>query len=347
MIEQLRKARLPMSTLTVSGYAAKSVGDTLEPITYDSPELGEFDVRVAITHCGVCYTDIQAIEDYYGITKFPFVPGHEIVGRVTDIGNSVTTLLIGDRVGIGWQGRSCGHCEWCCKGEVQLCQDIADASSMEPYGGFATSITIDSRFAYRLPARLPSEVAAVLMCAGISVFNPLRKFASSTPRKIGIVGMGGLGHLAIQFAHKMNYEVTVISTCPDKKLEALAFGADEFILNERGSLKKLDYGLDLLLVTSHGAVKIDPLLMTLRKNGLMILVGFPDVTFNPTDLVAHQLTITGAFIGNQAAMREMLDFADSHSIKPCIEVMPMSRVVEALQRVRENKARYRIVLANN
>jgi uncharacterized zinc-type alcohol dehydrogenase-like protein len=335
-----------MSIMTVSGYAARSVGKILEPIVYDSPHLGEFDVRVAITHCGVCYTDIQAIEDYYGITKFPFVPGHEIVGNVTELGNSVTTINSGDRVGIGWQGRSCGHCEWCRQGEVQLCQEIADASSMDPYGGFASSITIDSRFAYRLPDRLPSEVASVLMCAGISVFSPLRNYASSGLKKVGIVGMGGLGHLAIQFAHKMNYEVTVISTCPDKKAEALAFGADDFIVNERNSLKKIDYGLDLLLVTSHGAIQTEPLLMTLRKNGIFVLVGFPDLTFNPTDLVAHQLTITGAFIGNQATMREMLAFAELHIIKPCIEVMPMSRVVDALNRVRENKARYRIVLTN-
>jgi len=209
-----------MSTSTVLGYAAKSVGNSLEPIVYDSPELGENDVKVAITHCGVCYTDIQAIEDYYGITKYPFIPGHEIVGSVTELGNSVTTLNIGDRVGIGWQGRSCGHCEWCRQGEVQLCQDIANASSMEPYGGFSSSITIDSRFAYRLPDRLPSEYAAVLMCAGLSVFNPLRKYASQIPQKIGIVGLGGLGHLAIQFAHHLNYEVTVISTSPDKKAEA-------------------------------------------------------------------------------------------------------------------------------
>ncbi|HWR64827.1 MAG TPA: NAD(P)-dependent alcohol dehydrogenase [Bellilinea sp.] len=335
-----------MSTSTVLGYAARSVGTLLEPIVYDSPELGEMDVRVAITHCGVCYTDIHAIEDYYGITKYPFVPGHEIVGSVTELGNSVTTLKVGDRVGIGWQGRSCGHCEWCRQGEVQLCQDIADASSMEPYGGFATSITIDSRFAYRLPDRLPSEYAAVLMCAGLSVFNPLRKYALTIPQKLGIVGMGGLGHLAIQFAHHLNYEVTVISTCPDKKAEALAFGADDFILNEHSSLKRIDYGLDLLLVTSHGAIQTELLMMTLRKNGVFVLVGFPDLKFNSTDLVAHQLSITGAFLGNQATMREMLAFADSNAIRPSIEVMPMSKVGEALIRVRENKARYRIVLTN-
>jgi uncharacterized zinc-type alcohol dehydrogenase-like protein len=335
-----------MSTSTVLGYAARSVGTLLEPIVYDSPELAEMDVRVTITHCGVCYTDIHAIEDYYGITKYPFVPGHEIVGSVTEVGTAVTIIKVGDRVGIGWQGRSCGRCEWCRRGEVQLCQDIADASSMEPYGGFASSITIDSRFAYRLPDRLPSEYAAVLMCAGLSVFNPLRKYALSIPQKIGIVGMGGLGHLAIQFAHHLNYEVTVISTCPDKKAEALAFGADDFIINERSSLRRIDYGLDLVLVTSHGAIQTEPLMMTLRKNGIFVLVGFPDLNFNSTDLVAHQLSITGAFLGNQATMREMLAFADSNAIKPCIEVMPMSRVGEALIRVRENKARYRIVLTN-
>lgn len=155
----------------VLGYAARGVGQLLEPIYYASPRLGEQDVRVSITHCGVCYTDIQGIEDHYGISTFPFVPGHEIVGSVSAVGSEVDELKEGERVGIGWQGRSCMECEWCLQGEEQLCEDIDNCGTWKPYGGFSSSVVVDSRFAYRLPGEMSSEDAAVLMCAGISVLS--------------------------------------------------------------------------------------------------------------------------------------------------------------------------------
>jgi uncharacterized zinc-type alcohol dehydrogenase-like protein len=309
--------------------------------------LGEHDVRVSISHCGVCHTDIHAIDDYYGITSYPFVPGHEIVGYVSALGPEVCELKEGDRVGIGWQGRSCGQCEWCLKGEEQLCMDIVQAAAWLPYGGFSSSVTVDSRFAYPLPDAMPSEVASVLMCAGITVYSPLRLFAGPTPRKIGIIGVGGLGHLALQFARALGYEVTALSSSPDKKEQALAFGADDFVVSDPSSLSELDFTLDLLLCTASGKIDWVPLLDTLKKDGKLILVGFPDVEFNSTDLVAHQLSIISSFLGNRRAMREMLSFAQAHGITPAVELMPMSQVNEAIRRVRENKARYRIVLVND
>lgn len=336
-----------MSDSTVFGYSAKSMGEMLEKVSYELPALKELDVRVDITHCGVCYTDIHGIEDYYGITPFPFVPGHEIVGFVRETGPSVTALEIGDRVGIGWQGRSCGKCEWCLKGEVQLCVKIAHMGTWEPYGGFSSSIVVDSRFVYPLPESMPSETAAVLMCAGITVFSALHTYETPARQKLAIIGMGGLGHLAVQFAHHMNYDVMVISGTPEKKEEALTFGADDFMLSQKAVLEENEYAFDLLLCTSHGDVNPELILDTLKKNGRMILVGFPDLTLNTTDLVAHQLSISGSFIGNQKTMREMLTFAHAHGIKPKVELMPMSQVNEALRRVRDNQARYRIVLTND
>lgn len=336
-----------MSAMKVVGYVAKSVGQSLEPFEYAAPELGEHDARVSISHCGLCHTDIHAIENYYGITDYPFVPGHEIVGLVTEVGPAVNELIRGDRVGIGWQGRSCGKCEWCLKGEEQLCMDIVPSGTWVPYGGFSSSVVVDSRFAYPLPARMGSEVAAVLMCAGITVYSPLRRYKTQPVQKIAIIGVGGLGHLGIQFARALGYDVTAISSSSDKKDQALAWGADRFIdSSEPKSLRQMDYGFDKVLCTASGGLNWDAILMILKKRGRLVLVGFPEVTLNPTDLVAHELSMTGSFLGNRESMREMLFFAQNSRIAPELELMPMSRVNEAIERLKQNKARYRIVLVN-
>ncbi len=337
-----------MSASRVLGYAAKAVRQTLEPFEYAPPDLGENDVRVSVTHCGVCHTDIHAIDNYYGITAFPFVPGHEIVGYVSAVGRAASGLKVGDRVGIGWQGRSCMQCEWCLKGEEQLCMDIVPSGTWIPYGGFSFSVVVDSRFAYPLPDAMPSEVAAVLVCAGITVYSPLRSYAAQPAQKIGIIGVGGLGHLALQFAHALDYEVTAISSSPEKMEEALAFGADHFIVSDdQPSLRQVVFDFDLLLCTAHGKINWEALLNTLKKNGTLVLLGFPDVALNSTDLVVHQLSITGSFLGNRSTMREMLSFAQAHRIVPKVELMPMTEVNEAIRKVKENKARYRIVLFND
>jgi uncharacterized zinc-type alcohol dehydrogenase-like protein len=334
-----------MSPSMVDGYAAMSLGQALQPFRYPAPSLGEHDVRVAVSHCGVCYTDIQGIDDFYGITAFPFVPGHEIVGHVEALGSGVSALAEGDRVGVGWQGRACWDCEWCLAGEVQLCQDIADMGTWERHGGFASSVTVDERFACPVPAAMPSDVAAVLMCAGVSVFAPLQTYAAASRPHVGVFGVGGLGHLALQFAHAFGCEITALSSSPGKEGEARAFGADHFVVTgERDRMRPLDYAFDLVLCTAHGAFDWDELLMTLRKRGRLVLVGFADMSMEPTDVVAHELSITGSFLGNHATMREMLAFAQDHAITPVLERMPMARVNDAIMRVKENQARYRIVL---
>ena len=338
-----------MEPSQILGYAASSVGQTLEPFAYDPPELGDHDVRVGITHCGVCHTDIQAIDDYYGITTFPFVPGHEIVGNITETGSAVTELQIGDRVGIGWQGRSCGTCEWCLKGQTQLCMAIEDTTVMVPYGGFSTSVIANHRFTYPIPPAMPSETAAVLMCAGLTVYSAFNAHLTSPGHNVGIFGIGGLGHLAIQFAHALGCEVTAISSSPDKQEQAFGFGADHFINTADNTRygRTHQYSFDQLYFTANHVENWSPILSMLKKRGRLILLGFPDLEFNSTDLVAHELSITGSLIGNPPVMRDMLVFAEKHQITPLIELMPMSQVNEALQRVKENKARYRIVLVND
>jgi alcohol/geraniol dehydrogenase (NADP+) len=336
-----------MVTRRLQAYAAPAVGQPLVPVEYDEPKLKQGEIRVAVTHCGVCHTDIHAIDDYYGIVEFPFVPGHEIVGHVAEVGAAVSDVREGDRVGIGWLGRSCGTCEWCRAGEEQLCMDIVPSGVWVPYGGFSTSVVADHRFVYPLPPAMPPEVGAVLMCAGVTVYSPLRRYAGQPKPRVAVVGVGGLGHLAIQFAHALGYQVAAISSSPQKRAQALAFGADLFIdSSDPANLRRHDYAFDLLMCTSSGGIPWESLLMILKKRGRLVLLGFPDVQLNSTDLVAHELSIIGSFLANRATTREALLVAQDHGIAPEIELMPMAQVNDAIQRVRENKARYRIVLVN-
>ncbi len=339
----------PRSSSLVRGYAATTKGAALEPFAYEARKLKDSEVRVTVSHCGLCYSDVQGIEDLYGISTFPFVPGHEIVGRVSEVGPAVRDLKIGDRVGIGWQGRSCMKCEQCLRGDVHLCRDIDVCGVWYPYGGFSTSVPVDERFAFRLPDALPDEHAAALMCGGMTVYNALRSTASASSRKVAIVGVGGLGHLAIQFAHALGCEVTALSTSSSKRDEALAFGADRFVLlGDKDEMKKLGTSLDLILYTGSAQVDWTRLILSLKWKGRLVMAGFSPVpvSFDPLEVIARELTIAGSFLARPEVTREMLAFADAHGIRPKVEVLPMDRVNDAIQKLRENRARYRIVLVN-
>ncbi len=332
----------------IKAFAAFTRGATLTPFAYDPPPLKENELRIDITHCGICGSDIHAIEDDYSVSDFPFVPGHEVVGFISEVGSEIPNSRIGERVGVGWQARACGHCEWCLKGEVQLCLDVTNNGTWTPYGGFSTSVVVQDEFAYPLPDDLPSEFTAVLMCAGITVFTALSRYYSPTAHKIGIVGIGGLGHLALQFASAMGYEVTAISSSSKKREEALAFGASHYIdTSEAAAYKKIEDCFDMLLITSQGSLDWDDIQDTLKRRGKIILVAFPHVDLNPVDLVVHELSILGSFVGTPEDMRKMLAFAAKHKIKPMVEIMPMSQINEAVSKLRENKAHYRIVLVND
>ncbi len=350
MVAKREKDAIREPIHAVSGLAAMAKGQQLEPFTYDPPKLKEHDVRVSVTHCGICFSDIQAIDDDFNITPYPFVPGHEIVGRVSEVGPAVEGLRVGDKVGMGWQARSCGKCEWCLKGEEQLCEDVDKNGVWIPHGGFASSVTADGRFVYHLPERMPPEVAAVLLCAGVTVYSPLRAYKAGPSSKVCVVGVGGLGHLAIQFARALGSEVTVISSSPGKKEEAFGFGASHFVLaGDKERMKQLQYTFDQVLYTAHADLDWTRLLLTVKTNGRLVIMGFPpaNVSVDLMELVVHQQSITGSFLGSRAVMREMLDFAHAHKIAPKVELMPMARANDAVHRVRENKARYRVVLIND
>jgi len=217
----------------IQGLAAHAAGAELLPFHYDPGRLGSQEVEIAITHCGVCHSDLHLIANDWGISQYPFIPGHEIIGAVAAVGGQVRSLQVGQRVGLGWQSNSCGHCEWCNRGLENLCPDN-EGTCVHRNGGYADSVRANARFVIPIPEALASENAAPLLCGGITVYNPMCTHGVNPSSRVGIVGIGGLGHMAIQFAHAFGAEVTAFSTSADKEEEARALGAHKFI-NSRES----------------------------------------------------------------------------------------------------------------
>lgn len=327
--------------------AALAAKQPLQPHSYEPAELGPFDIEVAITHCGLCHSDIHLIDDDWGMSQYPLIPGHEIIGTVRAVGPEQTALQVGQRVGVGWQCLSCLQCEWCLAGDEVACSAHQPTCVGRP-GGFAEAIRVDGRFAYPIPDELSSENAAPLLCAGITVYTPLSKLPPRGGR-VGIIGIGGLGHLALQFAAAFGYEVTAFSTSAAKEEEARAFGAHRFI-NSRDTrqMESAARSLDLLLTTVSAELDWSAWMKLLRPHGQLCFVGASPGTLNvsPMDILFNQSVISGSGIGTRSMHREMLRFAALHGIVARTETLPMTEINTAVQRVRSNEARYRMVLVN-
>lgn len=334
--------------MKIDAYAAMAAGKQLEKFQYEPDALKPWDVEVAITHCGICHSDIHLIDNDWQMSGYPLVPGHEIVGNVIAVGANVTALEKGQRVGIGWQRSSCMVCEWCIRGEENMCPQN-QATCAGHYGGFAKSIRIDSRFAFAVPEKLKSENAAPLLCGGITVYSPLRIYGVKPAMKVGVVGIGGLGHLALQFASAYGCEVTAFSSSPDKESEAKSFGAHHFVASsEDAALDRAAYSLDFIIVTAIADLDWARYLNILRPNGKLCFVGAVPgpITVSAFSLLMGQKSICGSAIGGRSAIAEMLEFAARHGIAAKTEVLPMEQVNTAVKKVRENRARYRMVLTN-
>ncbi len=334
-----------MSNNSVAAFAAIKAGGPLEPWKFETSALGSHEVDIDVTHCGVCHTDLHLVDNDFGITSYPFVPGHEAVGTVKAIGNEVTHLTAGQRVGVGWQRGTCGECEWCIKGLQNLCAK-SRPTCLAGYGGFATSLRVDGNFGIPIPDALDSAVAAPMLCAGITVYSPLRRYLRAGSR-VGIVGIGGLGHLAIQFARAMGAEVTAISTSQDKEAEAVGFGAHHFVNStDAEQMKKLGGSLDLLLDTATANLDWSAYLATLRQNGVFCLVGGPQgpVVLPVLQMIFGQYTFAASVIGPPSEIEEMFRFAALHKVRTAIEEIPLDQVNSAMEKVRTNQARYRMVL---
>ncbi len=331
--------------MTIHAYAALSRGQALEPFAYQPKPLGPHDVEIAVTHCGICHSDIHMIDNDWGITEYPLVPGHEIIGTVRDLGGDVQHLRKGQRVGVGWQSASCMACEWCIRGEENCC-DREEGVIVGRHGGFAEAVRVDSRFAFAVPDGLDSETAAPLFCGGITMYTPLRENARPAMR-VGVIGIGGLGHLALQFAKAFGCEVTAFSTTPDKAMEAARFGAHHFVVStDANQMQRAARSLDVLLSAVTVPLDWKLWMSLLRPRGTLVILGASPGTLDiaPMSLIVNKQTIRGSAIGNRPAIAEMLDFAARHGVRAMTETAPLSEVNTALAKVRQNKARYRMVL---
>lgn len=332
----------------IQGLAAHAAGAHLLPYKYDAGELQPGDVEVRISHCGVCASDIHLIDNDWGNSKYPFIPGHEIVGTITAVGAGAHGNAVGQRVGIGWQANSCGICEWCRRGEEHLCA-LAQPTCVGRNGGYADSIRVNWRFAIPVPEMLESENAAPLLCGGITVYSPIRNLGVRPSSRVGIIGIGGLGHLALQFARAFGAEVTAFSTSKDKETEAKALGAHHFInTRDAAAIRKLAGSFDLILSTVNADQDWPAYINALRPRGTFCFVGVPPspVTMPVFPLVGGQRSIAGSPTGSPHVLAEMLDVAARHKIKALTERFAMKDADAAVDKVKKNKVRYRAVLAN-
>jgi uncharacterized zinc-type alcohol dehydrogenase-like protein len=344
----MRETKTQMDVVEIHGLAVHAAGAQLVPYRYEPCELKANEVEVKISHCGVCHSDIRLIDNDWGISKYPFIPGHEIVGTVSAAGAEVRNLTVGQRVGIGWQADSCGICEWCRQGEEQLCAS-AQPTCVGRNGGYADAVRVNSKFAIPVPTALESENAAPLLCAGITVYSPLRDHEVRPSSRVGIVGIGGLGHLAIQFAKAFGAEVTALSTSKDKEAEALKLGAHHFVnTRDTGELKKIGGSFDFVLSTVSADQDWQALVNSLRPKGTLCVVGVPPspIALQAFPLISGKRSVAGSPIGSPHDLSEMLDVAARHGVKAITERFAMAKANDAIARVKKNKVRYRAVLAN-
>jgi alcohol/geraniol dehydrogenase (NADP+) len=334
--------------MSIRAYAALGPGEDLTAFEYDPAPLGPQDIELAISHCGICHTDVHLIQNDWGFSQFPLVPGHEIVGTVTAIGREVRRLSEGQRVGVGYESGSCGQCEFCTQDAEHLCLEMK-GTCVNGYGGFADRLRVKARFAMPIPDGLAAEIAAPMLCGGITVYTPFHVFDVRAGMRVGVVGIGGLGHLALQFARSLGYEVTAFSTSPDKEAEARTLGAHEFI-NSRDpeQMQRVANSFDFILCTVSADLPWIEYLAALKPRGKLCIVGVPvnEVHFPAFPVILGQKTICGSPIGSPSDINRMLGHAVEAGVKSQIELFPMDQVNSALRRVRNNEARYRVVLAN-
>ena len=333
--------------MPITGYAAESADTPISLLSWEPRPLSDGDIEVAVSHCGLCHSDTSMLRNEWGMTRYPIVPGHEIVGTVSAVGASVRHLKPGQRVGVGWQSGSCGSCEDCRKGDPVFCGVGRRDTIVHGRGGFAEAVRVDGRFAVPIPDAFDAALAAPLMCGGITVYNGLMEFGVRPGMKVGVIGIGGLGHLALQFARAMGCEVTAFSTTPDKEAEARAFGAHHFVATRQdGALDGLERHFDVLLNTVAVNLPWHAYFALLRPRGQLITVGIPSAPMKipAFSLIAGQKSLGGSPVGSPRQIEAMLDFASTFDVAPKTERMSMSDLNAAIARLDANEARYRIVL---
>jgi alcohol/geraniol dehydrogenase (NADP+) len=331
---------------TIHGYAASEAKGTLKPFEFDLGELGPEEVEIKVTHCGICHSDLSMLDNEWGMSKYPFVPGHEAVGTVVAMGPKAKGLKIGQRAGIGWASYSCLSCRECLSGEHNLCAH-GQGTIVGRYGGFADRLRAQWTWVRPLPDALDLAKTGPLLCGGTTVFTPFLKHKISPTARVGIIGIGGLGHMALQFANKWGCEVHAFTTSDSKEAEARQLGA-HYVHNTKrdGVLQKLAGSLELIISTINAPLDVPGLLGALAPNGRLHVLGavLEPLSVPAFGMIMGQKAISGSPVGSPTAIDRMLEFSARHSVAPVVETFPMSKVNDALEHLRAGKARYRIVL---
>jgi uncharacterized zinc-type alcohol dehydrogenase-like protein len=330
-------------------YAATARGGKLEPFEFDPGPLGDDQVEIAVSHCGICHSDLSMLDNEWGMTAYPFVPGHEIVGTIAAVGPHVKHLQVGRRIGLGWFSGSCMYCQPCLHGDHNLCPN-SESTMIHRHGGFANRVRCHAVWAVPIDDLVPAAKAGPLFCGGITVFNPIVQFDVKSTDRVGVVGIGGLGHLALQFLNKWGCEVFAFTSNSSKEAEARKLGAHQVVNStDAGQLKKIAGSLNFIIVAVNVPLDWAAYLSCLTPKGRLHFVGAVSapISVGAFDLLAGQKTVSGSPLGSPATMATMLDFCARHNIAPVTEEFPMSRVNEGMDRLRSGKARYRIVLIND
>jgi uncharacterized zinc-type alcohol dehydrogenase-like protein len=332
--------------MTIRAYAVHAPRAALSPFEFDPGPLADEDVEIAVEHCGICHSDLSMIDNEWQRTQYPLVAGHEVVGTVRATGLGVKRVAVGDRVGVGWYCGSCLECRACTAGDLHLC--VAGRQTIVGnHGGFAEALRCHWSWALPLPEGLQPALAGPLFCGGITVFTPIVEFGVAPTDRVGVVGLGGLGHLALQFLNRWGCEVFAFSSTPAKSAEAQSLGAHHVIgTHDKAALKSLRGALDFVLVTSNVTLDWPAYLAALAPKGRLHVVGavLDPIPVQAFGLIGGQKSVSGSPVGSPATTLRMLDFCVRHGIAPRVERYPMSRINDAFAHLRAGKARYRIVL---
>jgi uncharacterized zinc-type alcohol dehydrogenase-like protein len=332
--------------MVIQAYGVHQLGEALKPFEYDPGPLGEEEVEINVEYCGICHSDLSMLNNEWGFSQYPLVPGHEVVGKIGAVGDKVKTLSVGQTVGLGWFSRSCLTCEYCVGGDQNLCL-TAEGTILGRYGGFANKVRAHHGWVFPLPSGINPETAGPLFCGGITVFNPIIQFGVQPTDRVGVIGIGGLGHMAIQFLHAWGCDVTAFSGSQSKEQEARKLGANHFInSSDPDALKSVGNSFDFIISTVNADLDWNAYILALRPKGRLHFVG---VTPNPIStqvfpLLMGQKSISGSPFGSPKTIAKMLEFATRHHIEPMIETYPLEKVNEALEKLRHGTPRYRLVL---
>jgi alcohol dehydrogenase (NADP+) len=340
--------------MTVKAYAAPAAGEPLAPTAIERRATGPNDVRIDITHVGICHSDISMVSGEWGPQPFPLVPGHEIVGTVAEVGADVTRHQVGDRVAVGCIVNSCGECHNCRNGEEHFCDRGAvptyggvDRDGTTTQGGYSTGIVVDADFVLRVPDALHSAAAAPLLCAGITTYSPLRRWDAGPGKRVAVIGLGGLGHLAVKLADALGAEVTVLSQSLKKQEDGLRLGATYYhATGDPNTFKQLRGRFDLILNTVSAAIDVDAHLGLLAVGGTLVGLGAPaaPLRLNGLSLGRGRRSLTASVIGGIPETQEMLDFCAEHGVAADVEVISADQINEAFRRVLASDVRYRFVI---